>query len=65
MKNLVLVLVLVGLTACANMTERQKQTATIVGAIVVGAVIISANDGDTTVINNKPCHPHNKHHTCN
>ncbi|KKL54238.1 hypothetical protein LCGC14_2267400 [marine sediment metagenome] len=64
MKSLILVLVLIGLTACANMTTREKQTAVIVASVIIGAVIISANDGDSTVINNKPCHTHEKHHRC-
>lgn len=45
------------------MTPREKQTVAIVASVIVGAVIISANDGDSTVIN-KPCHTHEKHHRC-
>lgn len=56
MKTLFLIFVLLTLTACANMTPRQKQTAYIVGAVVVGAVIISANDDDTNVHNDRGCH---------
>jgi len=56
MKTLLLIFVLFTLSACANMTPRQKQTTAIVGAIVVGAVIISANDGNTNVHNNNGCH---------
>lgn len=36
---------------CANMTEREKQTAWIVGGVVVAAVIISSSKGSSTVIN--------------
>lgn len=56
MKTLLLIIVLFTLSACANMTPRQKQTAYIVGAVVVGAVIISTNDGDTNIRNDHGCH---------
>ena len=46
------------LMGCANMTERQKQTAWIVTGVVVAAVIIS-DGGGTTVNNNVRCLPHN------
>ena len=62
MKNILLIVMLAGLAACANMTEREKQTTSIVTSILIGAVIISASDGDTTVINERPCHGHGKHH---
>lgn len=66
MKSFIVVIALLGLTACANMTPREKQTAQIVGAILIGAVIISANDSNNiTVVNEgKPCHTHPKHHRC-
>ena len=60
MKNWILIFVLIGLSACANMTPREKQTAYIVGGILIGAVIISSGDGDKII--NKPCHNHGKHH---
>ena len=66
MKNILLIVMLAGLAACANMTEREKQTTSIVTSILIGAVIISASDGDTTVINGRPCHNNGKHHReCN
>ena len=54
MKTVTLMVTLMLLASCANMTPREKQTAAIVGAIVVGAIIISANDGSTHVDNG--CH---------
>ena len=57
MKLLPLAVTLALLTGCANMTPREKQTAAIVGAVVVAAIIISANDGDTHVHQNHGgCH---------
>lgn len=44
------------LMGCASMTERQKQTAWIVGGVLVGAVIISS--GSDTTVNNVRCQPH-------
>ncbi len=56
MKTLFLIFVPLTLVACATLTPRQKQTAAIATAIVVGAVIISTNDGDTNVHNDHGCH---------
>lgn len=53
MKHLLIIFLVLMLTACANMTERERQTAWIVGGIVVvgAAISIAADDGGTTVIN--------------
>ncbi len=63
MKTLLLIVVLFILSACASWTPREKQTAAIVAGVIIGAVIIAENDGDTTVIH-QPCHTHEKHHRC-
>lgn len=54
MKIITLLVALALLTGCANMTPREKQTTAIVGAVIVGAIIISANDGPTHIDNG--CH---------
>lgn len=64
MRNLLLLVILFTLSACASWTPREKQTAVIVASVIIGAVIISENDGGTTIIDNKPCHTHKKHHRC-
>lgn len=68
MKNVFIILLVLMLAACANMTEREKQTAWIVGSIVVAGVAISmANDGDSTTINCKTViivRPDGSDHVC-
>ena len=62
MKKWWIFIALISLTGCANMTERERQTAWIVAGIVVGAVIISESDGDTVI--NEGCRAHGKNSTC-
>lgn len=53
MKKLFLILMAFVLSACANMTEREKQTAWIVGGVVVvGAIIVLSASDNATV---EPC----------
>lgn len=42
MKNITVILLAIVMAGCANMSERERQTAWIVGGIVVGAAIISS-----------------------
>lgn len=51
MKAVTTIVTLALLAGCANMSPREKQTAAIVTAVVVGAIII-ASDSDGTRINN-------------
>lgn len=53
MKKLFLILTAFVLTACANMTEREKQTAWIVGGVVVVGVVIALSASDDVPI--EPC----------
>lgn len=41
MKTILLLITVLSLTACASMTPREKQTAWIVGAVVVSGILIS------------------------
>lgn len=46
----IFILLALSLCGCANMSEREKQTAVIAGSILVGAVIIA--DKSDHVVNN-------------
>lgn len=45
MKKVAWLAILLLMTGCANMTAREKQTAYIVGVIVIAAVAVSSNSG--------------------
>lgn len=49
--------------AINNMSEREKQTAVIVGGLLItGAIIANQQDGDTFITNN--CHGHGNQVPC-
>ena len=63
MKHLLLIVTLMGLSACASWnpkdwTPEQKNVAYFVGGVVLTSIAISSS-GDTTIINE--CQPHGKH----
>ena len=67
MKTIFILLVILSLSACTamgeaieNMTEQEKQTAWIVGAVIISGVLIST-DNDATVIRECHGHSHEKH----
>ena len=54
MKLIIILLCSLMLIGCANMTPAQKQTAWIVGGVVVGAIIISSDSSSEKKPNCKP-----------
>ena len=46
MKNIIWLAILLPMLGCANMSEREKQTAWIVGGVVVAAIIISSSSSE-------------------
>ena len=66
MKTILVLLALLILSACStiqNWTEQEKQTAWIVAAVVVGAVIVAEGREGDIVINNQ-CHVHPSQKPC-
>lgn len=63
MKNLILIITLIFLSACANMTTQERQTAYVVTGVVLGIVAISIADDNGTTINDV-CHAHGKNPVC-
>lgn len=58
MRNATIILILIFLSGCANMTEREKTTALIVGGVVVGAIIISTADSGGNKVAEQNCFYH-------
>ncbi len=52
MKIIILVLLIL-ISGCANMSEREKQTAWIIGSVIVASVIISKSQKNEIIIEQK------------
>ncbi len=63
MKNLILIIALIFLFGCANMTTQERQTAYVVTGVVLGIVAISVADKNGTTVNDI-CHAHGKNPVC-
>ncbi len=51
--RIIILVLLILISGCANMSEREKQTAWIVGSIIVTGAIISKSQKNETIIEQK------------